>query len=376
MATRRGHGEGSIYRAGDRWIACIDLGWHNGRRVRKRVKSKTRKAASAALRRLQADAARGLAVVNDRRSVEEFLQQWLAEVVAPTTRPRTIGTYRSIVEQHLVPALGHIPLNRLRPAHVQRLVAAVVAAGKSPRTCEIIWSTLRRALKIAVRWGLVAVNPCDGVTPPRPRQREVTVLSVEEIQRLLALATHAHHGVAFVLALTTGMRRGEIAALKWSDIDLEAATLRVRANLQRIGGSLVEGEPKSERSRRTIRLSQVTFKALQAHRVRQAEARLRAGERWQDVGYVVSTDLGGPVDPRNLLRDWYALLDAAGIERRPLHVARHSAASLMLSRGVPLKTVQETLGHSTARLTIDLYGHLMPGDDHRAAEAMDAALAT
>ena len=375
MTGRRGHGEGSIYKRSDgRWAATIDLGWNEGKRKRKTVYGKTRRDVAQQLTKLQHDAARGLAIIDDKRLLGDFLDSWLSDVVKPTTRIRTHEAAESIVRTHIKPTLGQRPIGKLRAPQIQRLLAEKTSQGLRPRTVELIWSTLRRALRVAVKQGVIVVNPADAVTPPRPVRKDVDVFNLDEVRKLLAMARDEHHGVAFTLALTTGMRRGELLGLKWANVDLDAGTLRVTASLQRIGSRLVEGEPKSDKSRRTIRLPRTTVEALRVHRASQAKCRLRAGERWRDTDYVVSTDLGGPVEPTNLLRDWKLLLDRAGIDRRALHVARHSAASLLLSEGVPLKTVQEVLGHSTIRLTADTYGHLMPGDDERAADAMDRAV--
>ncbi len=376
MTKRRGQGEGSIHQRqrDGKWVAVLDFGWRDGKRVRKTATAETRREAADKLQELQRDLHNRLPVLNARRTLEDFLNQWIEEVVIPTTRPRTAETYRGVVNSHLIPALGKRTLAQLRPQHVQRMVADKSASGLSARTVEIIWSVLYRALKVAVRWELVATNAAETVTPPRPQRKDVQVFAVDETRKLLEAAEDVRNGVAYVLALTTGMRRGEVLGLQWSDVDTAAGTVRVCRSLQRIGKDLVVGEPKSDRSRRTVRLSKLATKALERQRARQAVERLAAGPNWRDEGYVIATATGGPVEPRNLLRAWTSLLASCELAPRALHVARHSAASLMLSEGVPLKTVQDTLGHSTMQLTADLYGHLMPGDDQRVADAMDRAL--
>ncbi len=376
MTKRRGQGEGSIHQRqrDGKWVAVLDFGWRDGKRVRKTATAETRREAADKLKELQRDLHNRLPVLNARRTLEDFLNQWIEEVVIPTTRPRTVETYRGVVDSHLIPALGKRTLAQLRPQHVQRMVADKSASGLSARTVEIIWSVLYRALKVAVRWELVATNAAETVTPPRPQRKDVQVIAVDETRKLLEAAEDVRNGVAYVLALTTGMRRGEVLGLQWSDVDTGAGTVRVCRSLQRIGKDLVVGEPKSDRSRRTVRLSKLATKALERQRAHQAVERLAAGPNWRDEGYVIATAMGGPVEPRNLLRAWTNLLASCELAPRALHVARHSAASLMLSEGVPLKTVQDTLGHSTMQLTADLYGHLMPGDDQRVADAMDRAL--
>ena len=378
MSSRRRRGEGSVYqRADGRWVSEIDLGRVNGRRARKPVYGKTEAEVVKKLRAMHTRHEAGLPVVDDRRSLEDFLNEWLDNVVIPSVRPRTEESYRGIVERHLVPELGKVPIGRLRPSHVQRLLARKITDGLSARTVEYIWQVLRRALKVAVSWGLLSRNVAEFATPPRPVTKEVATFSVEQMKLLLKLSRDDRLEATFVLAITCGLRRGEILGLRWDDVELEASkpTLRVRRTVQRIGGRLTDGEPKSKKSRRTIALSSLAVEALKRQRAAQNQDRLRAGEHWSGTGFVFTTTHGERIDPRNLLRQWYKLLDRADLAHRPLHDARHGAASLMLSQGVPLKVVQETLGHSTMRLTADLYGHLMPGDAERVADAMDEALA-
>ena len=375
---RRGHGEGGIHqrKRDGIWVGTVELGWQDGKRKRKTVTAKTRKLVTARLREAQKRVDEGMTVLDDRRLLADFLDTWLEEVVKPSVRPRTYESYSSMVRIHLVPTLGQLRLNQLKAQHVQRLLADKTATGLSARSVEYIWLVLRRALKLAVRWDLVARNIAEQVTPPRPVHTEVTPLSIPEIHLVLDEAGTMRYGAAVTLALTTGMRRGEILGLQWDDIDYAdgSARLRVCRTLQRIDGQLQCGDPKSAKSRRSITLTSIAINALHRQRVAQAEERLAAGELWVSEGYVFATPLGHPVDPRNFHRSWHSLLDRVGLDRRPLHEARHTAASLMLSSGVALKTVQETLGHSSIQLTADLYGHLMPGDADRVAYAVDKAL--
>lgn len=373
---RRGHGEGSIYKRKDGlWVGSLSLGHEQGRRRRKTVYGRTRREVQEKLTRLRYQRHRGQPVTNDRHRLSDFLREWLDAVVRPSTRPRTLESYRNAVETHIIPALGHIRLNELSPAHIQQLLAEQTEKGLSPRTAEYTWQVLRRALRVAVEWGLVIRNVAESVKPPRPQRSEVTPLDLSEIRKLLKTAEEHRLSAAFNLALTTGVRRGEILGLRWEDLDLEGGRLRVTGALQRVEGRLKRTAPKSDRSRRSIALPTSAATTLRRWKAIQAQERLAAGSEWADTGFVFTTDLGQPIDPRNFLRQWHRLLDDTELPRRPLHNARHSAASLMLSEGVPLKVVQEVLGHSTIRLTADLYGHLMPGDEERAAAAIDQALA-
>lgn len=375
---RRGRGEGSIYKRADgRWTGQMDLGLVDGKRKRKTVYAGTAADVRDKMRAVHARQRAGMPVTDDRRPLNDFPTEWLDHVVLPSVRPRTHESYASIVTNHLRPNIGTVPIGRLSASQAQGLLAKKLAEGLSPKTVEYIWQVLRRALNVAVSWGLVGQNVAVQTSPPRPTSKEVHVLSVEDLKLLLQQAPRDRLEAGFVLAITCGLRRGEVLGLRWEDVEIDQApfTLRVRRSLQRRGGQLLDGEPKSTKSRRTIALPTLAVDALKRHRSLQNKDRLKVGNAWNGTGFAFLTGDGNRIDPRYFLRRWHRLLEASGLPRAPLHDARHGAASLMLSQGVPLKVVQETLGHSTIRLTADLYGHLMPGDAEKAAVAVDSALA-
>ncbi len=373
-ARRRASGEGSVYqRTSDGlWTGVVSMGYRNGKRYRLPVYARTQGEALEKFAALRRARDLGLLVGDDRQTLADFLAQWL-DHERLRVRPRTHESYRWAIS-HVVPSIGPVRLGKLRANHVQSVLTQAGTSGLSRRSTEYVWQVLRRALKVAVTWGLCGRNVADLVQPPRPERQEVRPLTASELRSLLEAARDTRLEAAVVLTGGCGLRRGEVLALRWVDIDLDAARLRVKGTLQRVDGQLQVGEPKSKKSRRSVALPLIAVDALRRRRAEQARDRLRAGIGWQDLGFVFTTSDGRPLEPRNLLRSWHRLLDQVGLDRRPLHDARHAAASLMLSEGVPIKIVQETLGHSTMRLTADLYGHLMPGDEERAASAVDRAL--
>jgi integrase len=312
-------------------------------------------------------------VGDDRATVGDFLDIWLRDVVTPSCRPSTVTSYRGVVDNHIRPELGHIRLTKLRSPHVQRLIAAKASSELSARTVEYIWQVLRRALNVAVGWRLLELNPADQAKPPRPPRQEVTPLLIEDVRRILAAAKNHPREAAFVLALTTGMRRGEILSLRWADFDFDSspASVRVSRALARVDGELVDGEPKSVTGRRTIMLTRVAVEVLHKHRLAQFKLKMASEPGWNDLDRVFVTATGNGLDGRNLNREWHELLKTCGVRACPLHVARHTAATLMLSEGVPLKVVQTTLGHKSMTLTADTYGHFIEDDGDKVATAMD-----
>lgn len=374
MATkRRGHNEGSIrQRADGIWEVRISL--PNGKR--KSLYGKTRREVQDKLRAAQRDLDKGIDLAASGQRVSEFLTIWLDSVVRPTKAPKTAASYEEIVRLHLIPSIGAHRLDKLTPAHVAAMLHAKTEAGLSPRRVHHIRAVLRNALNQAMRWDLVSRNVAALVDPPRQVSVEVRPFTVAEAKALLAAAAGDRLEAAFRVALTLGLREGEVLGLHWSDIDLASARLRVRTAVQRIDGKLILKEPKSAKSKRTLYLPASLVTALKVHHDRQAFERQVAGDRWQESGLVFPSTIGTPTDPRNLIRSWHRLQARADVERRPFHTTRHTAASLLMAEGVPLKIVQEILGHSLLSTTADLYSHLYPEAFQEAADAMERAFAS
>ncbi len=374
--AKRGNGEGTIYQRQDgRWAGVIHLGWVKGRERRRAFYGATRRQVqeqlTAALRSRQL----GLPSPSERRTTGAYLGEWL-ESVRPTLRPRTWARYEQIVRVHAAPAIGRIPLARLRPEDLQKLYSALVAAGSAPATVLHVHAVLHRALRQAERWGAVGRNVATLVDRPRLVRHEMRTLSPEESRALLDAATADRVGALYVLALTSGMREGELLGLRWRDVDFDAGAVRVRHTLQRTRAGLTLSEPKTAHSRRQVVLTRTALAALRRHRIAQAEERLRLGAAWEDLDLVFANEIGRPFEAANLVhRSFLPLLARAGLPRVRFHDLRHSAATLLLGRGVHPKIVAEQLGHATIAITLDLYSHVTPTMQREAAATMDGLLA-
>ncbi|HEV2125170.1 MAG TPA: site-specific integrase [Chloroflexota bacterium] len=329
MSTkRRGHHEGTIrHRPDGLWEARLSL--PNGKR--KSVYGKTRKDVQGKLRASQRDVDAGLDVAADRQTLAQYLDRWLSASVKPSVKVKTYEGYESIVRVRVVPCLGRKPLSRLTALDVQALYADLEAVALSNRSIHHTHRVLRLALSQAVRWGLIVRNPCDGATPPRPGRAEMRVLTQEQVAVFLdATRDHPSHAL-YVLAVTTGMRQGELFGLKWADIQLDEGKLMVRRALQRQNeAGLVFIEPKTARSRRTILLSQRAISALREHRRRQLEERLRQGPEWQDADLVFCNAIGLPPDPGWQRQVFRQTLKQLGLPVIRFHDLRHTAATLLL----------------------------------------------
>jgi integrase len=372
---KRGQGEGSIYKRKDGlWVAAVNLGYQSGKLRRKVYYGKTREEVQERLVAALSDVQKGIPIPTERQTLAQFLQSWLAEVVKPSVRPKTLKTYDYIVKLHILPDLGNRVLTKLSPQDVQRFLNDKLKSGLSARTVRHINDTLRCALNMALKWGLVSRNVATLVGPPRIQRKEIRSFAPEDARTFLKAIKGDRLEALFSVALSLGLRQGEALGLRWQDVDFDAGTLRVSFAIQRIEGRLQMVEPKTERSRRVLPLPKTVVSALRAHRSRQLEEKLALGPEWQETGLVFTSSIGTPLEPRNVVRKFHALLKDAGLPRSRFHDLRHSCASLLLAQGVPARTVMEILGHSQISLTMNTYAHVMPAMKQDAMDLMESIL--
>ena len=380
---RRGNGEGSVYQRGDRgtWVAQVPVGINPDGSYRfKRYSCETQGAAKAKLRAAQDALDRGADLGAKTQTLGAFLDAWLADVVWRDAEPKTYEGY-AYTAGLIKPSLGKVPLDKLTPQHVQKLLNELLerggAAGEglSPRTVQYVRATLRRALGQALKWGLVTRNVATLVEPPKSRRAEVQFLTEQEARALLAAAKGDRLEALYAVALTLGLRQGELLGLRWEDLDLDRGVLRVRQQLQHMKREqpILKGL-KTRASRRDLDLPARLVLHLRAHRARQRREIEGKGDAWREHGLVFPSAVGTPMTPRNLVRRYQDLLGRAGLPARRFHDLRHTAASLMFERGLEATTVQRVLGHSSITITNDTYLHLMPRAKRRSAEVMDDVL--
>jgi len=376
MGGQRGHNEGSIFQRKDgAWVAQVDRGWQNGRRMRDTLYAQTRAEARTKLTAALKAKRDEVPLVDGRRTVSAFLAEWLNTKRA-TVRPSTWRRYEETIRLHISPQIGQLRLSRLTPPSLQALYANCVSSGLSAMSVRHLHAMLHGALAQAEAWGYVSRNVARLVKPPRAVRHEMAALRPEQARRLLETAVGDPLEGLYVLALTTGMRQGELLALRWADVDLDAAAVQVRASVQRTEHGYALAETKTARSRRQVSLTRTAVDALRRHHVHQAAKRLLAGAGgWEDTDLVFPNEIGRLLDPSNLLRQsFYPLLQRADLPRVRFHDLRHTAASLMLGRGVHPKIVSEMLGHSQIAVTLDLYSHVTPTMQREAATALDILL--
>jgi integrase len=323
------------------------------------------------------DAAKGIVVDDKNLTVGEYLDHFLEDVQRGSVRESTYSRDKYLLTNHAKPTLGRVKLKNLGAMHLQRLYREKQDAGLSPSTVLKLHHILHKALSQAVKWDLIPRDPADAVKAPTPTPKEMHPLCSEEARRLLEAAKGNRLEALYVLAVTTGMRRGELLGLKWSDVDIENARLSIRRTLTRIenGKRVALGDTKNRKSRRTVRLTQRATEALRSHLERQLGEIEAAGDLYGDQGLVFTTEAGTPINPSNLRQRSFApLLIKAGLPHIRFHDLRHTCATLLLSKGVHPKFVQELLGHATIAITLDTYSHVMPGMGDHTATAMEDAL--
>jgi integrase len=367
---RRGRSEGSIYqRADGQWTGSISIGYDaNGKRRRRTVYGATKGEVQEKLRKLQLDAASGIVKTPEREQLADYLSRWLEDTARPSVRRNTYASYEQVIRLHIKEHIGGVRLADLTPQHVQGLYAAMERSGDSPRMRQLTHAVLRRALRQALRWGLLLRNPCDAVEPARVARREMTAFGPAEVKRFLAAAAGDRLEAIFVLAVSSGLRQGELFGLQWPDVNLDEGAIHVHRQLEERNGKLALTEPKSDKGRRRVELPAFAAEAMLSHKARMlAEGHLDRTDR-----PVFCNSHGGFLRKSNFLRKVFKpILKKAGLPDIRFHDLRHTSATLLLSQGVHPKIVQERLGHSQISLTLDTYSHVLPGLQKEAAAKLD-----
>lgn len=374
---------GSIYRRGEAWTVKIERPRRaDGRRQYRYETVATRREAERLRAKLVHDLNAGTYIEPCDLFVREHLHEWL-DYVSTRLSARTVQRYREIVEGHLVPGLGQKRLVDLRPLDISRYYDHALAHGRLGGDAPLARATLvkfhhilHKALKDAVAWQRIASNPAAAVTVPNGVGKPTTTarsLSDEECAVLLRAAADRLY-LPTLLALATGMRRGELLGLRWRDIDLDGAKLRVAHSLEEAGGALTLKEPKTRAGRRTVPLPATAVRALRHHRAAQDELRLGRGSAYHDRDLVFPWPDGTPWRPSAFSVAFHRLVTKSGIEQARFHDLRHTHATQLLRAGVAPKVVSERLGHANIAITLDIYAHVLPEMQNEAADRTDVVL--
>jgi integrase len=364
---------GHIRKRGSSWTVVYDEGHdeHGKRRQRSKGGFPTRREAQAFLTDVLSRLGDGSYAQPSKTTLGEFLTgEWLPAVEG-TVRPLTFAHYRSVIRTHVVPRLGQRRLQGLTGGHLNGFYRELEQAGLAPGTRRQVHTVLHKALHDAVRWGRLVRNPAAQADPPRGGSSRAQAWTAGELQRFLTVTWTDRLCALWRLGAVTGMRRGELLGLTWRSVDLGKGTLSVERQLC---ADYRFGPPKSRRSRRTIALDPETVRTLKEHRQAQLVERSLAGDAYEDEDLVFCDELGRPIYPKRLRRVFTRHRKTSGIAIGSLHTLRHTAATLMLTNGVPLHVAAARLGDDP-RTVLDRYAHLLPQADRDAAERVAALLA-
>jgi integrase len=365
MAKMRGKNEGSIHQREDgTWRAQVSL---EGRRMS--FSAPTRRECQAWLKKTIDQIDDGMSFASTTTALGDFMSMWLTSIRS-ARRQTTWDHYEQLNRTYISPNLGHIKIKDLRPDLVQRFYNHLLAENVGAYTVIKIHTMLHSALEQAVKAGLATQNVTDAVIPPSEPAKEMNVLDENQVSQFLVAARDTRLEALIHLAVTTGMRQMELLGLKWSDLDWVRQTIKVERQLTR-GEGVQFAQPKTKYGRRVVVLGDRTIEVLRRHYERQNEERKKAGKGWKEYGLIFTTQIGTPYHFRNLLRDFKSLLEAASLPEIRFHDLRHTAASLMLNYGIPVIVVSRRLGHAKPSITLDIYGHLMPGMQAEAAQKID-----
>jgi integrase len=328
------------------------------KRVQRYKRFATRREAKRFLASFQVDQERGIAVEPSRFTVGELLLHWLDTYAQHNVSVKTYENYEGTIRNHLIPALGGMPVQRLTAKHLDAFYAEKRKDGCSEAVLAKCHQRITQALEYALRQDIVARNVAEVATAPHEVHKEMSTWTLEQAKRFLDVAAQSSHGPIWLLALSSGMRRGELLGLRWKDVDLGHATLHVRQTVITLKTGPHIKEPKTKSSKRPVGIPPHVVDALKQHRVWVKEMRLQAGSLWQEHDLVFPSAVGTPIDPTNLPRDYNRLIAKAGVPRIRIHDLRHTYCTLALERGADLLGVSKQLGHARPSTTTDQYGHV------------------
>ncbi|MGG3449574.1 tyrosine-type recombinase/integrase [Domibacillus aminovorans] len=354
-----------------KWDFVIDIGKDpmTGKRKQKKKRGfETKKEAEKALAALLNELNEGLYIETSKQAYSDYIHFWLS-IKTHEMSNQTLKAYQSYLKNHINSSLGSLSLSSLTPMHIQGFIGDLRNKELSESTIKRIFNVVNASLNAAVKMELIKKNPASTIEKPRVAAKETAIWNLDEVALFLNRSISSPYYIAYLLAVTTGMRQGEILGLRWKDVDFENECLYIRQTLTHDGKGFKEGA-KSKAGNRSIGLDTVTLSTLKQHRKQIATNKLRYSTAYADYDLVVCTNKGKPINPRNLLRTFDNLITKANLPKIRFHDLRHTHASLMLQQGENIKLISERLGHSSVKITLDTYSHVLPNMQQEASNRL------
>lgn len=328
------------------------------------------KEAKAELRRMITEVEQGIAVRKLPKTVSEWMDDWVENYLPHVEETTKVG-YKTKIRCYIKPAIGDILIQSLRAHHIQKMVNDMIAKGLSAKNIKDTYNNINAAMKKAVVLRMIPYNPCDGVSLPKVKRYRAKVYDITNIHKLLELAKGTDMYLPIFLCVTFGLRRGELLALRWGDIDFKTKTLSVRNNMVRGENGFIIKAPKSESGIRDIRFGEDTLAVLGAARKQYFSDMCSYGSGFQNLNFVIRQEDGSPLKPDSMTQKWERFIEHHNLPKIRLHDLRHSNATALIMAGVNPKVVQQRLGHSDVNITLNTYTHVLPEMDIEAAEKLD-----
>lgn len=366
---------GQIKKEGSSWYFVAELGSDpiTGKRRRKKQRGfKTKRDAEKALALMEAEVYKGTYFEPSSMLMKEHMNDWFKSK-KNSISIQTANTYEAYLKNRIVPYIGNVQLAQLSPILLQNFVNELKEEGLASSSIKKIYSIVKGALDYAVNMELLPSNPITKIQLPKDSKKEIVVWDVPEIQSFQKAACLDRLYPAFYLAITTGMRRGEILGVRWKDVDLEKGMLNVRQTLSKDGRQFLPGA-KTSAGIRSIKLSNDTMVLLKKQKTVVAKEKLSYGPEYEDNDLIICTSKGTPINPENLKRTFQRLIKEANVPSIRLHDLRHTHATMLLASGVNAKVISERLGHTNIKTTLDIYSHVLPSMQEEAANQIDTLL--
>ena len=341
-------------------------------RIYKNVNGNKREANSV-MHKMITEMEQGAIAKKTNKTVGDWMDEWVLSCL-PNVEETTRKGYKTKIRCYIRPALGDILLKSLRAEHVQKMINDMLKKGLSPKNIRDTFNNVNAAMKMAVKTRLIVYNPCEGVVLPKLKKYRAEVYDTKMIHKLLDISYGTEMYLPVLLLVTAGLRRGELLALKWEDVDFKNNILKIRRNMVCGEKDAIIKSPKTESGIRDIHLGEDVMKVLKAERIKYMEDALLYGVGFQNLGFVIRQEDGSPIKPDSMTRKWTRFVEREGLPKIRLHDLRHSNATALIQAGVNPKVVQQRLGHSDVNITLNTYTHVLPEMDVEAAEKLDAIM--